>query len=108
MLCYILTLLYLSGKLEKYFMSCKIEEFLHTDGQKVTFSNQNQIPKNCESAGILKVLFDQILCENLINVVKVGIFMNAFALVLSAGIHSENGNWNQENLRHSQINVLIL
>lgn len=108
MFCYILTLSYLSGKLEKYFTSYKIEEFLHTGGQKVTFSNQNQIPKNCEGSGILRVLFDRLLCENLINVVKGGISMNAFALVLSAGIHSENGNWNQENLRHSQINVLIL
>ena len=79
-------------------------------GKRSLLVNKIKFPKNCESAGILRVLFGQILCENLINVVKGIIFMNLFAevSVLSADIHSENGNWNQENLKHNQINVVIL
>lgn len=39
--------------------------------KKITFSDQNQ---TCKNVGILRVLFDQILHENMINVVKGDIY----------------------------------
>lgn len=39
----VLTPSYLPGKLEKYITSYKVEKYLHTNGPKITFSNQNQI-----------------------------------------------------------------
>lgn len=47
-------------------------------GKKPLLAIKSKFPKICETAGILRVLFDQILYEILINVEK-GIFMNPSA-----------------------------